>query len=139
LTRPNVTRESITISKEIAKNSNQLVLPNIINDYLTACPHQGDNYFPERIHWYTALKKLHQLSNTSGWSWHDLRRTLSTNMARWEIAPPDVVEAILNHTTGSRNKIQRVYDRHNRFPQMKRALTAYRERLQTLREKSLSG
>lgn len=62
----------------------------------------------------------------------DLRRTLSTKMAEWELATPDVVEAILNHTTGSRSQIQRVYDRHNRLPQMRRALTAYADRLHAL-------
>jgi hypothetical protein len=53
-------------------------------------------------------------------------------MAEWEIAPPDIVEAILNHKAGTRNKIQRIYDRHNRFPQMQRALAAYADKLQAL-------
>ena len=39
---------------------------------------------------------------------------------------------ILNHVGGSRSKIQRVYDKHARLPQMRRALETYRSRLQTL-------
>ena len=132
LSWPNITRDTITIPKEIAKNNTELVLPNTINGYLASIPKTGPNLFPGNIRWHDALTSLHARSDTSDWKLHDLRRTLSTNMAKWEIAPPDVVEAILNHTTGSRSQIQRVYDRHSRLPQMRRALGEYADRLHAL-------
>ena len=60
---------------------------------------------------------------------HDARRTFSTKMAEWQIASIDTVEALLDHRTGSRSPIQRIYDRHDRFPQMKIALEVYEQRL----------
>jgi integrase len=128
-----IDNHTITIPKEIAKNNVELILPNNIRGYLASIPKTDDRLFPDNIRWHAALTALHQRSNTGAWKLHDLRRTLSTNMAKWEIAPPDVVEAILNHTTGgSRSQIQRVYDRHSRLPQMHRALGAYADRLHAL-------
>lgn len=126
-----ITRDKITLPKEIVKNNTEHVLPNTINGYLTAIPRTNDDLFP-RIDSNSAKKKFDALCGVNGWVVHDLRRTFSTKMAEWEIAPPDIVEAILNHKAGSRNKIQRIYDRHNRFPQMHRALSAYADRLHAL-------
>ena len=36
--------------------------------------------------------------------------------------PIDVTETILNHVSGSRSQIQRIYDRHDRLPEMRDAL-----------------
>ena len=35
----------------------------------------------------------------------------------------DVTDAIQNHVSGSRSTIQRVYDRHDRLPETREALT----------------
>lgn len=35
----------------------------------------------------------------------------------------------LNHITGSRSQIQRIYDRHDRLPEMKQALELYEKHL----------
>ena len=129
LSWPHITRDTITIPKELTKNHVELVLPNTINGYLASIPRTSPALFPLSNDWHRAKKKFDDLCGVSGWVLHDLRRTLSTKMAEWEIAPPDVVEAILNHTSGSRSPIQRVYDRHGRLPQMRRALAAYTDRL----------
>jgi integrase len=60
---------------------------------------------------------------------HDARRTFSTKMSEWEICPIDITEAILAHTAGSRNAVQRTYDRHTRLPQMEKALIQLHTRL----------
>ncbi len=128
-----ITRETITIPKEVAKNDTQLILPNTINGYLASVPRTSDRLFPDTIDWRSAKKRFDEVCNLTGWVLHDLRRTLSTKMAEWEIATPDVVEAILNHKSGSsRSQIQRVYDRHSRFPQMRKALGDYADRLNDL-------
>ncbi len=41
----------------------------------------------------------------------------------------DVTECILNHVTGSRSPIQRVYDRHDRLPEMRDALKLFEKHL----------
>jgi hypothetical protein len=43
--------------------------------------------------------------------------------------PIDVTEAILNHVSGSRSPIQRVYDR---LPEMREALTFYEKHLSAI-------
>jgi integrase len=129
LRRSNITRDTITIPKEIAKYHTELVLPNTINGYLASIPNTGDRLFPDKIDWQAAKRQFDDRCGVRDWILHDFRRTLSTKMAEWEIAPPDVVEAILNHKSGSRSQIQRVYDRHSRLPQMRRALGAYADRL----------
>jgi integrase len=77
-----------------------------------------------------AMRALRRrLPGTPHFVLHDLRRTFSTKMSEWELCSLDVTEAILDHQGGSRSAIQRIYDRHSRLPQMKRALELYQNRL----------
>lgn len=62
---------------------------------------------------------------------HDLRRTLSSNMARLGI-PIHVTEKILNHQSGSFGGIAGIYNRHNYHAEMKDALNQYDEYLENL-------
>jgi integrase len=59
---------------------------------------------------------------------HDLRRTLSSNMARLGV-PIHVTEKILNHQSGSFGGVAGIYNRHSYFNEMKDALTQYDEYL----------
>ncbi len=69
-----------------------------------------------------ALRAAHRLSGTAGWTWHDLRRTAATHMARMNAAP-HVVEKILNHTAGSTmSVIARTYNTHSYQAEMRQAL-----------------
>lgn len=56
-----------------------------------------------------ALRFIHEQSETSGWRFHDLRRTAATGMARLDVLP-HVVEKTLNHTTGIVSGIAAVYN-----------------------------
>lgn len=142
LTWPNITPETIRIPPNITKNNVELILPNTINDFFDSFkplhlalfkpPPEPELFIPIIIHWPSDKREFNKLCGVTEWVLHDLRRTLSTKMAEWEIAPPDVVEAILNHVTGSRSQIQRVYDRSKRMAPMRRALEAYRNRLRAL-------
>lgn len=62
------------------------------------------------------------------WTLHDLRRTFATIHARIG-TPPHVTEALLNHKTGTRSPIQRVYDRHTYLPEMREAIHRYEDYL----------
>lgn len=65
------------------------------------------------------------------WTLHDLRRTFSTMHARVG-TPPHVTEALLNHKTGTRSPIQRIYDRHTYLPEMRSAIANYERHLSGL-------
>lgn len=62
---------------------------------------------------------------------HDLRRTLSSNMARLGV-PIHVTEKILNHQSGSFGGVAGIYNRHSYLSEMKDALAQYDAFLENL-------
>lgn len=58
------------------------------------------------------------------WTFHDLRRTAATGMARLGI-PVRVTEAVLNHVSGSAAGIVSVYQRHDYADEKRAALDAW--------------
>jgi len=55
------------------------------------------------------------------WTFHDLRRTAATGMARMKI-PPHVVEAILNHRSGTISGVAAIYNRYDYFEEKYEAM-----------------
>jgi len=60
------------------------------------------------------------------WTLHDLRRTYATNLQRLGIKL-EVIEALLNHVSGTRAGIVGTYQRHGFWDEMVKAVTAYEE------------
>jgi integrase len=58
------------------------------------------------------------------WTFHDLRRTAATGMARLGIAVR-ITEAVLNHVSGTGGGIVGVYQRHDYAPEKRAALEAW--------------
>ena len=58
------------------------------------------------------------------WTWHDIRRTVATGMQRLGIRL-EVVEAVLNHISGSRGGIVGVYQRHDWLEEKRDALNLW--------------
>lgn len=58
------------------------------------------------------------------WTFHDLRRTAASGMARLGIAP-HVVEAVLNHKSGTIRGVAAVYNRHGYQVEQQAALEAW--------------
>jgi integrase len=58
------------------------------------------------------------------WTFHDLRRTCATGMARLGI-PVRVTEAVLNHVSGTGGGIVAVYQRHDYADEKRQALDAW--------------
>lgn len=58
------------------------------------------------------------------WTFHDLRRTAATGMARLGI-PVRITEAVLNHVSGTGGGIVGVYQRHDYAPEKRAALEAW--------------
>ncbi len=65
------------------------------------------------------------------WTLHDLRRTAASGMAGLGIAP-HVVEAVLNHKSGSIKGVSAVYNRYNYAEEKRAALEAWGRYLETL-------
>jgi len=58
------------------------------------------------------------------WTLHDLRRTAASGMARLGV-PVHVVEAVLNHQSGTIKGVARVYNRYEYADEKREALTAW--------------
>jgi integrase len=58
------------------------------------------------------------------WTLHDLRRTFATNLQRLSIKL-EVIEALLNHVSGTRAGITGVYQRHRYEAEMREAANSY--------------
>jgi len=58
------------------------------------------------------------------WTFHDLRRTMASGMARLGIQLP-VIEKVLNHTSGTFRGVVGVYQRHSYSDEKRKALEAW--------------
>jgi integrase len=65
------------------------------------------------------------------WTFHDLRRTAASGMARLGI-PPHVVEAVLNHKSGMIKGVAAVYNRYSYATEKRQALDAWARRLNSI-------
>jgi integrase len=128
-----ITPETIALPSSLTKNKREHVLPNLINDNLQLIPKVSEYLFPSSVGtpystWSDGKEALDALCGVENFVVHDFRRYLSTTMAKLRV-PIDVTEAILNHVSGSRSPIQRVYDRYDRMPEMREALQLYEKHL----------
>lgn len=65
------------------------------------------------------------------WTLHDLRRTAASGMAGLGF-PPHVVEAVLNHKSGTIKGVAAVYNRYSYAAEKRRALDAWARRLEAI-------
>lgn len=125
-------KRTITLPAEATKNSTRHCFPygSMTADILASIPRGPDLLFPAREGPYpyqshsTARDYFDRVCPVPDWTWHDLRRTFSTIHARIG-TPVDIQEALLNHKSGSRSPIQRVYDHYDRLEPMRTAMTHY--------------
>ena len=78
-----------------------------------------------------AKTRLDQGSGVSGWTLHDLRRTVVSGMARLGIAP-HVADKILNHQSGTISGVAAVYQRHEFLIERKEALCRWGQHVANL-------
>ena len=69
--------------------------------------------------------KLQELSSTSGWTIHDIRRTVRSKLAELGVSR-EVARKVLNHEDG---KIDRIYNRHEYAAEKRVALFQWERRL----------
>ncbi|MEQ9811581.1 MAG: tyrosine-type recombinase/integrase [Azospirillaceae bacterium] len=128
------------------KSTHTIPLPPAVIDELLALDFHGDQragpVFPGRdpdkaIGNFRRLKaRLDKASGVTDWTFHDLRRTAASGMARLQTAP-HVVEKILNHKSGTIKGVAAVYNRFDYMPQMKHALGLWARHVLSLGRKRL--
>jgi integrase len=142
LKRSYVTADKITLPGDATKNKREQVLPNLIHAELDSIPKVGksDYFFPNAVGGpLFAFGKLEKqfdgICGVTDWTLHDIRRTVRTKLAEWGCCDDAMAERILGHVTAE-SRISRIYNRWKFFPEMKKALEVYEERLAALLAKS---
>ena len=75
--------------------------------------------------------KADAMSGVTGWTFHDLRRTVATNLQKLGVRL-EVTEAVLNHASGSRAGVVGIYQRHTWAAEKRVALDAWARRLEAI-------
>lgn len=130
-----------TIPADLAKNSREHMLPlsAAALAILKAIPRLSDDrVFPSRYHDTNAISgfsrakgRFDKLSSVTDWTIHDLRRTVTTGLARMRV-PPHVCEKILNHVSGTFAGVAGVYNRFEYQDEMREALDRWDARVAAL-------
>jgi integrase len=81
--------------------------------------------------WSKIKRRLDHRMNTTDWRLHDLRRTAATGMADIGIQP-HVIEAALNHISGSRAGVAGVYNRALYAAEKKAALECWAKHVESI-------
>ena len=76
-------------------------------------------------------RKFDELVDADDWTFHDLRRTAATGMARLGVAP-HIVERILNHSSGTFAGVAGVYNRFEYSPEMRAGLETWAAHVEKL-------
>ena len=121
------------------KREHRLPLSQTACSVIGKIPNTGDLLFPARGNlerpfngWGKCKQRFDEtLINVEPYTLHDLRRTFSSNMAMLG-TPIHVTEKLLNHVSGTISGVAAVYNRHSYMDEMRTAVTAYDEYLETL-------
>jgi integrase len=119
-----------------------LLLPPLVIEILRAVPRLVGSLllFPANrrgsdrpVSGFSKTKRaVDRLSGVEGWTWHDLRRSAATGMAKLNV-PPHICERILNHnSSGMMSAIARVYDVHSYQTEMGQALAAWSREIERI-------
>jgi integrase len=74
-------------------------------------------------------RELDRLSGVTGWTIHDIRRTVRSKLAELGVAR-EVARKVLNHEDG---KVDRIYNRHEYLKEKREALVRWEQHLASLR------
>jgi integrase len=72
------------------------------------------------------------------WRFHDIRRTVATNMAMLGVAP-HIIEAVLNHRTGIVSGVAAIYNRYAYLDEKREALEQWARTIKTLKTATLES
>jgi integrase len=127
----------IRLPPERTKNKREHILPlsNLAVSYLPA-PVVGRDWvfgIGKGFSGYSQAKPtLDQRSGVAEWRLHDLRRTAATMMADKLGVLPHIIEAILNHQSGSKAGVAGIYNRARYLDEMRTALDRWADYVSAL-------
>jgi integrase len=78
-----------------------------------------------------AIEELNGGEPISHWVFHDIRRSVASGMAGLGISP-HVIEAVLNHKSGTIRGVAAVYNRYNYGPEVRTALEAWAQNVDAM-------
>ena len=70
-------------------------------------------------------------ADAEDWRFHDLRRTMATNMAMLRVAP-HIIEAVLNHKSGIVSGVAAIYNRHAYLDEKREALELWAKKVEEM-------
>ena len=138
--------KTITLPATLTKNKHEHTFPygEKTAEILAELPQTGEHLFPaSRSHvrgkpttiynGWTKAKPLFDatLEAVEPYTLHDLRRSFSSSLASLG-TPIHVTEKLLNHIAGEVSGVRAVYNRYSYMPEMKEAVAAFDEHLETL-------
>jgi integrase len=94
-------------------------IPKIKGTYVLT--HRGDNGI---VDFSRTKRVIDAAADIDHWTFHDLRRTFSTGMAKLHV-PQEVTEKILNHVSGKLRGVAGIYNRHDYADEKRQALEAW--------------
>ena len=123
----------LTLPPTLTKNGREHILPLTDLAMRLLQKPSGSYVFPGRQNsafngWSKSKNALDRLSGVTGWTLHDVRRTVATGMAEMGVAP-HVIERILNHASGQISGVALVYNRARYIEEMRAALELWESRL----------
>ena len=131
----------ISFSREQMKSgrAHEVPLTGSAIEIIKSIPHDSSVFvFPargntERVFsgYSKSKRRLDQLSDVSDWRLHDIRRTVSTGLARKGV-PPHVIERILDHQNGEISGVAAIYNRFGYLSEMRDALERWERYVMTL-------
>jgi integrase len=130
LSEVDLERGTWTLPSERSKNGREHTLPLVstASDIINGAPRVvgRDFLFGVRANgfanWGEGKKALDERSGVSGWSVHDLRRSVATKMCEDCKVLPHLVEQILNHQSGHKAGVAGTYNRALYASQVREAL-----------------
>jgi len=114
---------TITIPAHVAKNGREHTFPYgpLTLQYLPTFPLSFSG-------WSKAKSRIDKHCKVSGWVLHDIRRSFATYHASIG-TPVHVVEALLNHKSGTGSGVAATYNRYNYQREMREAVSTYEQHI----------
>lgn len=135
LDRAWIKEDTITLPASVTKNKNEHTLPTGKRAReILAVQNKSGLLFPAKNRpdksfcgWGKAKATLDELSNVTGWTLHDIRRTFRSNLGRLGVAP-HIAERLVNHIS-ARTDMERTYDIYTYLPEMRSAIDTWETHL----------
>jgi len=128
---------TLPVERSKNKRAHTLILPDMAWQ-LIGPPDRKGPLFGRSEHgysgWQGAKKHLDKRSGVTGWTIHDIRRSVATGMAENEIAPqaPHIIEAVLNHISGHKGGIAGIYNRASYQREVRIALAMWADHIASI-------